>query len=155
LSQEFPVAQAAFSDPAGDGFCGIHRDRTSIFTGTEACQLIERHPDFENICDIAEIPAKQLQAAVRIVMPADRNLFNAIAPPLSQSENFDVVHVSVNALTAEQLTCNLAPEELEATLCVANIPQSYHRMHEHGEAFGADSPVKRLGPFYDRTLQPA
>src|SRR5580658_3364137 len=122
----------------------MQRLSASGICGTPVSILQRSRADAENVDRVPQIPTHQRQAAVAIVAPADGHLLNAIAQPAGQHQDFNIEHIPVDLLPAENLPGRRAREKFEAALRVGNAFQAHHRMHEQPEALAAQLPVERL-----------
>src|ERR1039458_2038296 len=111
-------------------------------------------PDPENIAHIAEVAPRQVQPAVAIVAPADRQLLDPIAQPPRDGQNLHVEHVAVDLLPAEQFLGHRVLEKLEPALRVLDPTEADHRLHKPAEAHTPDAPVQWLRPFNDGSAAP-
>src|SRR5437773_547629 len=109
--------------------------------------------DAQDIHGVAQVAANQLQAAVTVVPPADRHLRDHVAGLAREIQDFDVEHIAVDALPAEDVESGLAAEELEAALCVDDVVQSDDGVKREPERLRPQPPVPELGPLDMRVLQ--
>src|SRR5450759_2827411 len=111
-------------------------------------------PDPENVAHVAQVAAHQIQPAVGVVAPTDRQLLDPVAQPPRNRQNLHVEHVAVDLLAAEQLLGHRVLEELEPALRVLYAREADHRLHEPVESHRPDAPVERLRPFNDGSALP-
>jgi hypothetical protein len=106
--------------------------------------LAKRKPNSKYVDRITEISAKHLQAAVRIIVPTDRDLLDPVTEPLGKCEDLYVEHVPVDTLPPKQVVSDVAPKELEPALCVHNIRQPHHGMHKDPKSSRPNTTIKGL-----------
>src|ERR1700733_8269733 len=104
-------------------------------------ETAERVPDPEDIGDIAKITSNQLQTAIGVIVPTDRDLLDPITEPLGNREYLNVEHVPIYTLTPEQIASHVALKKLESALCVRYARQSHYQVHEDAESPGSDTPI--------------
>src|SRR5439155_12280089 len=90
-------------------------------------------PNPENVDEVPQVAADQLQAAVAVVSPSDGNLGDGIAGLSGEIQNLHVEHITVDALALEDRERRVTTKELEAALRIRNVPQTDDRMHEESK----------------------
>jgi hypothetical protein len=110
---------------------------------------IARKPYAEDVFRVTPVAGNQLEPAIRVVSPPDTYLFDTVATPLCQVEDFYIEHVSINLLTSKKIVSYLPAEELEAALSVPNVPQTDQAVHDKPESLRAQPSMKRLGNLDD------
>src|SRR5262249_35194816 len=111
--------------------------------------------DPDHIKDVPEIAAQQLEAAVMIVVPTNRDLANRIIKQLRQVQKLDVEHVAVNFLALEKHARSILGKEFEPALSVRDTGQTQDALAEDGEAPAAYLAVPGLSLFNYGLLQGA
>src|SRR6185295_15214484 len=99
-------------------------------------------PDPENVAHVAQVAAHQIEPAVGVIAPADRQLLDPVAEAPRDRQNLHVEHVAVNLLAAEQLFRHRVLEKLEAALRVLYAAQSDYGLHKEMESDGTHAPVE-------------
>src|SRR5262245_43305391 len=102
------------------------------------------HADFEYVAHVLEVARDQVQAAIGIVAPSYRNLFDAIAEAPGDRQDLDVEHIGIDLLTPEELFGGVLLEELKAALCIVDAGEADYRLHEIEEAFRTEPAIERL-----------
>src|SRR5688572_3662851 len=81
-------------------------------------------PDPQEIEGVPHVSREQVEPAVPVVLPADAHLLDPVAGADRQVQDFNVEHVAVDALAAEQVARDGTAEGLEAALRVPDVPQA-------------------------------
>src|SRR5215471_10920620 len=109
------------------------------------------HPDPENVAHVAQVARYQVQAAIGVIAPANRQLLDPVSQAARDGQDLDVEHIAVDLLPPEQLLGHGVLKELETALRVLDAGKSHHGLHEPMEPFRAHAAVERLLLFDDRT----
>src|SRR5262245_39318126 len=115
--------------------------RGGVVQGDGRRSAVPAKADTQQVEQVSPVARYQLQAAVTVVAPADAEFLDPVAAPLRQVEDFDVEHVAVDALAVEQVTRHRGAEPLEATLRVADVPQTDDQVHQDRKPLRAEPAV--------------
>src|ERR1017187_5915108 len=111
-------------------------------------------PNPENVAHVAQVAAYQIEPAIGVVTPADRQLLDPVSQPSRDGQNLHVEHVAVDLLPAKQLLGDGTLEKLEPALGVLDPRQADHRPHKPAESHRSNAPVERLRPLDDGGAAP-
>src|SRR6185437_7502145 len=107
----------------------------------------QRSTNPKDVLYVLKVSADQLQPAISVVVPPDRNFLHRVAELQSHRQDLHVEHIAVYLLTAKDLNGRILLEELKAALRIANSRQSDDGVHKHREAFGPETAMPRLAAF--------
>lgn len=82
--------------------------------------------DPENIADVPQIACYQIETAVGIVPPADRDLLDPAAHASRNRQNLDIEHIAVNLRSLENSLGYVVLEKLEAALRILDAAEPHH-----------------------------
>src|SRR5438132_10845112 len=109
----------------------------------------------EDVDEVPDVAAHQLQAAVAIIPPPNGDLSDGIGGLSGEIQNLHVEHITVDALTLEDGERRITTKELEAALRIRNVSQTDERVHEEAEGLRSEAPIQPLRALDERRLQPA
>jgi hypothetical protein len=92
-------------------------------------------PDSQKVQAITDVSGDEIEPAIAVVAPRNRDLRDSKAPLSSEVEHFNVEHVPIDSLSSEEIEGDCALEELEAALRVVDVVEAHQRMHDDCEPF--------------------
>src|SRR5215475_2811153 len=109
------------SKPSCVGGAGAHSD---------ALSLLRRaiRPDFKYVAHVSYVSAQELKPAVAVIAPRDGHFFHAISDSVSQREDFDIEHISIDLLARKKIFGNRTGKEFKSALSIFNGRQVHDQM---------------------------
>src|SRR5687768_5823872 len=137
-----PVTNARIRDP---------RSSLALSCG----RPVAAQADAKQVPQVSQVPPHELEPAVPVVPPADRDLRDAIPGADREIEDLDVEHVSVDTLPREDVVGSGAPEELETALGVGDPVQADDCVHARREDLRSGAAIPLLRTFHARLAETA